>query len=183
MLVGRTGSSNLLCSHSSSFTCSTQCHYSKIGLCNFSIYYQFVFPFVARTKLTAEHMHLQYELMLSKKKQITVVHSWPIPWISCLQRQQCTTTALPWEQHRCSGRASSSGNRFCCSTSCRRHIQAEDGHQVVMNLAIHRSLVTAGTLVTPLSMAFWFILAWTFKWQNRRVPSYSLHSRRVFIAW
>lgn len=70
-----------------------------------------------------------------------------------------------------------------CSTSCRRHIQAEDGHQEVMNLGIDRSLVTVGTLVIPLSMTFWFILAWTFKWQDRWVPSYSLRSRRAFMAW
>lgn len=70
MLIGGIGSSNLLCSHSSYFTCPTQRHYLKIGLCNFSIYYWFVFPFVARIKLTAKHVYLQYEIMLNKEKLI-----------------------------------------------------------------------------------------------------------------
>lgn len=78
MVIGGIGSSNLLCSHSSYFTCSTVCHYLKIGLCNFSIYYWFVFPFVARIELTAKHVYLQYAITFNKKKLIKVLYSWPV---------------------------------------------------------------------------------------------------------
>lgn len=133
MFTGGIGSSNLLCSHSSYFTCSTQCHYLKSGLCNFSIYYWFVFPFVARIKLTAKHMYLQYEIMLNKKKLIKMLYSWPMPWtltemhhnctalrMSKMQQQNCKVWVLVLQEviHGTQG----SGWR----SSCGRQVQADD---------------------------------------------------------
>lgn len=48
-------------------------------LVQFSIYYWFGFPFVARMELTAKHVYLHYEILLNKEELIKLLHCWPMP--------------------------------------------------------------------------------------------------------
>lgn len=59
-------------------------------LVQFSIYYWFGFPFVARMELTAKHVYLHYEILLNKEELIKLLQHWPMPW------------TLPATPHDCS---------------------------------------------------------------------------------
>lgn len=193
MFIGGIGSSNLLCSHSSYFTCSTQCHYLKSGLCNFSIYYWFVFPFVARIKLTAKHVYLQYEIMLNKKKLIKMLYSWPMPWTLTEMHHNCTALRMTkMQQQNCKV-------WYLCSKKQSMGARVQDGVAAVEDKfrqmigwqmvrqwwiwGIDRYLATKGTSLIPLTMPFWLILAWIIICQEKQVPFYPIYCKRVFLAW